>query len=62
MERISQQAEEKRKVTAVTGEGATSERVISRRLNIASVWELPLCFVIENNGYGLSPQMSSTLL
>jgi 2-oxoisovalerate dehydrogenase E1 component len=23
-------------------------------LNIASVWELPVMFVIENNGYGLS--------
>jgi 2-oxoisovalerate dehydrogenase E1 component len=22
-------------------------------LNIASVWELPVLFVIENNGYGL---------
>ena len=43
------------KVTAVfTGEGATSEGDFHEALNIASVWELPVFFVIENNGYGLS--------
>nr|WP_315209780.1 dehydrogenase E1 component subunit alpha/beta [uncultured Flavobacterium sp.] len=43
------------KVTAVfTGEGATSEGDFHEALNIASVWELPVIFVIENNGYGLS--------
>jgi 2-oxoisovalerate dehydrogenase E1 component len=43
------------KITAVfTGEGATSEGDFHEALNIASVWELPVMFVIENNGYGLS--------
>lgn len=43
------------KVTAVfTGEGATSEGDFHEALNIASVWELPVMFVVENNGYGLS--------
>jgi len=43
------------KVTAVfTGEGATSEGDFHEALNIASVWELPVLFIIENNGYGLS--------
>lgn len=43
------------KVTAVfTGEGATSEGDFHEALNIASVWDLPVLFVIENNGYGLS--------
>lgn len=43
------------KVTAVfTGEGATSEGDFHEALNIAAVWELPVMFVIENNGYGLS--------
>ncbi|MDR6968054.1 2-oxoisovalerate dehydrogenase E1 component [Flavobacterium arsenatis] len=43
------------KVTAVfTGEGATSEGDFHEALNIASVWELPVMFIIENNGYGLS--------
>lgn len=43
------------KVTAVfTGEGATSEGDFHEALNIAAVWDLPVFFVIENNGYGLS--------
>jgi 2-oxoisovalerate dehydrogenase E1 component len=43
------------KITAVfTGEGATSEGDFHEALNIASVWELPVLFVVENNGYGLS--------
>ncbi len=45
----------KGKVTAVfTGEGATSEGDFHEALNIASVWDLPVLFIIENNGYGLS--------
>jgi len=44
-----------RKVTAVfTGEGATSEGDFHEALNIAAVWDLPVLFCIENNGYGLS--------
>ncbi len=43
------------KVCAVfTGEGATSEGDFHEALNIASVWDLPVLFIIENNGYGLS--------
>ena len=43
------------KITAVfTGEGATSEGDFHEALNIAAVWKLPVLFVIENNGYGLS--------
>ncbi|MBT8238489.1 MAG: dehydrogenase E1 component subunit alpha/beta [Croceitalea sp.] len=45
----------KKKVTAVfTGEGATSEGDFHEALNVASVWNLPVLFCIENNGYGLS--------
>jgi len=44
-----------KKVTAVfTGEGATSEGDFHEALNIAAVWELPVLFIVENNGYGLS--------
>jgi 2-oxoisovalerate dehydrogenase E1 component len=44
-----------RKVTAVfTGEGGTSEGDFHEALNLASVWDLPVLFCIENNGYGLS--------
>ena len=43
------------KVCAVfTGEGGTSEGDIHEALNVASVWDLPVLFCIENNGYGLS--------
>ncbi|MGO4918834.1 alpha-ketoacid dehydrogenase subunit alpha/beta [Maribacter spongiicola] len=42
-------------VTAVfTGEGATSEGDFHEALNVASVWNLPVLFCVENNGYGLS--------
>ncbi len=45
----------KRRVTAVfTGEGATSEGDFHEALNVASVWNLPVLFCVENNGYGLS--------
>lgn len=39
---------------AFTGEGGTSEGDFHEALNIASVWDLPVIFIIENNGYGLS--------
>ena len=43
------------KVTAVfTGDGGTSEGDFHEALNVASVWNLPVIFCIENNGYGLS--------
>lgn len=43
------------KVTTVfTGEGGTSEGDFHEALNIAAVWQLPVIFCIENNGYGLS--------
>ena len=45
----------KNQVTAVfTGDGGTSEGDIHEALNVASVWQLPVLFCIENNGYGLS--------
>jgi 2-oxoisovalerate dehydrogenase E1 component len=43
------------KVTlAFTGEGGTSEGEFHEALNVAAVWQLPVIFLIENNGYGLS--------
>lgn len=48
-----------KRITAVfTGEGATSEGDFHEALNIASVWNLPVLFCIENNGYGLSTPVS----
>src|SRR6478752_2867751 len=39
---------------AFTGEGGTSEGDFHEALNVAAVWDLPVVFIIENNGYGLS--------
>jgi len=47
-------ADRKRSTLVFTGEGATSEGDFHEALNIASVWKLPVIFLIENNGYGLS--------
>ncbi|MBS1525037.1 MAG: dehydrogenase E1 component subunit alpha/beta [Bacteroidetes bacterium] len=45
----------RRRATLVyTGEGGTSEGDFHEALNVASVWNLPVIFLIENNGYGLS--------
>jgi len=49
----------RKKATLVfTGEGATSEGDFHEALNIAAVWDLPVIFLIENNGYGLSTPIS----
>jgi 2-oxoisovalerate dehydrogenase E1 component len=48
-----------KKVCAVfSGEGGTSEGDFHEALNLAAVWELPVLFCIENNGYGLSTPVS----
>ncbi len=47
------------KITAVfSGDGGTSEGDFHESLNVAAVWNLPVIFVIENNGYGLSTPSS----
>ncbi|WP_158211208.1 thiamine pyrophosphate-dependent enzyme [Myroides phaeus] len=52
---LAHKLRKQKKITAVfTGEGGTSEGDFHEALNIASVWDLPVLFVIENNGYGLS--------
>ena len=44
-----------KKVTAVfSGDGGSSEGDFHESLNVAAVWNLPVIFIIENNGYGLS--------
>ena len=37
-----------------SGDGGASEGDFHEALNVASVWSLPIIFVVENNGYGLS--------
>lgn len=45
---------QKKVTVAFSGEGGTSEGEFHEALNVAAVWQLPVIFVIENNGYGLS--------
>ncbi len=45
---------EKRVAVSFTGDGATSEGDFHEAINLAAVWNLPVIFLIENNGYGLS--------
>ncbi len=51
-------AEEGRIAVTFTGEGGTSQGEFHEALNVAAVWNLPVLFVIENNGYGLSTPTS----
>lgn len=52
---LANKLSEKQKATLVfTGDGASSEGDFHEALNVAAVWDLPVIFVIENNGYGLS--------
>lgn len=45
---------ESRVSVAFSGEGGTSEGEFHEALNVAAVWQLPVIFIVENNGYGLS--------
>lgn len=52
---LSYKIKNKNKVAvAFTGDGGTSEGDFHEALNVAAVWNLPVIFIIENNGYGLS--------
>lgn len=52
---LADQLKQVKSVTlAFTGDGATSEGEFHEAMNVAAVWQLPVIFVIENNGYGLS--------
>ena len=46
---------------AFTGEGATREGDFHEALSLAAVWKLPVVFVVENNGYGLSTPTASAV-
>jgi 2-oxoisovalerate dehydrogenase E1 component len=43
---------------AFSGEGGTSEGDFHEALNLASVWNLPVIFLVENNGYSISTPVS----
>ena len=44
----------KRRHWFLPAKAATSEGDFHEALNVAAVWNLPVIFLIENNGYGLS--------
>jgi 2-oxoisovalerate dehydrogenase E1 component len=51
--------DKKKEVTAVfTGDGGASQGDFHESLNVAAVWNLPVMFIVENNGYGLSTPSS----
>ncbi len=48
-----------KQITAVfSGDGGTSQGDFHEAMNVAAVWNLPVIFIIENNGYGLSTPSS----
>ena len=52
---LSHKLNERQKISvAFSGDGGTSEGDFHEALNVAAVWQLPVIFLIENNGYGLS--------
>ncbi len=56
---LASKLKNEKKVTVVfNGDGGTSEGNFHEAINTAAVWELPVIFVVENNGYGLSTPSS----
>ena len=54
---------QEKKHVAVTffGDGASNEGIFHESLNLAAIWSLPVIFVCENNGFGISvPAWQST--
>ncbi|MEQ9166470.1 MAG: dehydrogenase E1 component subunit alpha/beta [Fulvivirga sp.] len=45
---------DKKATLVFTGDGGASEGDFHEALNVAAVWDLPVIFIVENNGYGLS--------
>ncbi|HCI57148.1 MAG TPA: dehydrogenase, partial [Bacteroidetes bacterium] len=41
-----------------SGDGGASEGDFHEAVNVAAVWDLPVIFIVENNGYGLSTPSS----
>ena len=52
---------EKRVAVAFMGDGATNEGIFHESLNMASIWDLPVVFVVENNLYGASTHVSRVM-
>lgn len=56
---LASKLKKEKKITAVfNGDGGTSQGDFHEAVNVAAVWDLPVLFIIENNGYGLSTPSS----
>ncbi|MBL7870230.1 MAG: dehydrogenase E1 component subunit alpha/beta [Cyclobacteriaceae bacterium] len=56
---LASKLKDEQKITVVfNGDGGTSQGDFHEALNVAAVWDLPVIFVVENNGYGLSTPSS----
>jgi 2-oxoisovalerate dehydrogenase E1 component len=56
---LASKLNQEKNVTAVfNGDGGTSQGDFHEAVNVAAVWDLPVLFIIENNGYGLSTPSS----
>jgi 2-oxoisovalerate dehydrogenase E1 component len=56
---LATKLKKEKKITVVfNGDGGTSQGDFHEAVNVAAVWDLPVIFVIENNGYGLSTPSS----
>ncbi len=52
---------EKRVAAAFMGDGATNEGIFHEALNMGSIWDLPVLWVVENNLYGASTHVSKVM-
>src|SRR5688572_25155559 len=50
-----------RSTAVFSGDGGASEGDFHESINVAAVWDLPVIFIIENNGYGLSTPSNEQL-
>ncbi len=50
----SRLSDEKKSTLVITGDGGASQGDFHESINVASVWDLPVIFLIENNRWGLS--------
>jgi len=53
---------EEKATLVFTGDGGASEGDFHEAINTAAVWQLPVIFLVENNGYGLSTPSSEQFI
>ncbi|MBE5757256.1 MAG: thiamine pyrophosphate-dependent dehydrogenase E1 component subunit alpha [Clostridiales bacterium] len=54
---IKMKGEKDKVATVFFGDGASNEGVIHESMNIASIWNLPVIFILVNNGYSVSKKL-----